>query len=131
MAGKNVESVIAEAQILAAGSVSSDFATRQYERADSDHARQAIQFEIKLRQQLKDYEASDPVLERVMDGGLAFAFIRLAMVEEAAGRGTEEQIAFDRARVLMKKAHPNETLTDDDLRNTVRKFDAATDKFRL
>jgi len=60
---------------------------------------------------------------------LAFAYTRLAKVEEAAGRKTESRTAFMTAILLMKKANPE--ITDEQLERMVHTFDAAMDKSRM
>jgi hypothetical protein len=80
-------------------SVISSFARVQFEHADTDHARQALMLQIHLLEQLeladKSFHAND----------LGFAYVRLAMVEEAAGRTEAEQRALAQARARWK-THP-------------------------
>ena len=54
--------------------------------------------------------------------------IRLAMVEEAAGRPAAEQRALAQARVRYRQMHSrNDELTDDELRNAVERSDGVID----
>jgi hypothetical protein len=102
--------------------VASDFARIQFMHADTDHARQAVMLQIQLLEQLeladKSFHAND----------LPFAYIRLAMVEEAAGRPEDEQRALAQARARLRRTHSrNEEPTDDELENAVRRLDRALD----
>jgi hypothetical protein len=116
--GDSLESI----QYIAPTKIASDFARTQFMRADTDHARQAVMLQIQLLEQLeladKSFHAHD----------LAFAYIRLAMVEEAAGRPAAEQRALAQARVRYRQMHSrNDELTDDELRNAVERSDGVID----
>ncbi len=112
--GDSLESI----QYLAPTEVASDFARTQFMYADTDHARQAVILQIQLLEQLEladtSFHAND----------LAFAYTRLAMVEEAAGRPDAAQRALAQARARYKKVHSrSEELTDDALKNVVKQSD--------
>jgi hypothetical protein len=90
--------------------------------ADTDHARQAVMLQIQFLEQLELADKSFHANE------LAFAYIRLAMVEEAAGRPEAKQRAFAQARVRLRQTHSrNEEHTDDELENAVTRVDIAID----
>jgi hypothetical protein len=62
------------------------------------------------------------------DGWLSFAYIRLAMIEEAAARPDAEQDAVDQARALYNRDHHDgQGLTFDELKNAVLRLDRAAD----
>jgi len=109
-------------QYIAPTKTVSDFARTQFMRADTDHARQAVMLQIQLLEQLervdKSFHADD----------LAFAYIRLAMIEEAAGQPAAEQRALAQARVRHRQMHSrNDELTDEELRNAVKRSDGVKD----
>jgi hypothetical protein len=109
-------------QYIAPTNVASDFARIQFMHADTDHARQAVMLQIQLLEQLELADKSFQANE------LAFAYIRLAMVEEAAGRREAERQALARARARIGQTHSrNEERTDDQLENDVRRLDRAID----
>jgi len=90
--------------------------------ADTDHARQAVTLQIHLLEQLeladKSFHAND----------LPFAYVRLAMVEQAAGRPEAEQQALAQARARIRQTLPRSgEPTDDELENGVRRLDRALD----
>lgn len=126
-AGKALEHAVETAQSSIVEKAPSDFAIRQVQYADTDHARHAVQFEINMLLQLQRCEPNNTVIS----GELGFAYTRLAMIEETARRDTQAQIAFDQARLLMRKAHPSKDMTDEQLRTAVRRFDAASNKLRM
>jgi hypothetical protein len=109
-------------QYIAPTKVASDFARKQFMHADTDHARHAVMLQIRLLEQLeladKSFHAND----------LVFAYIRLAMVEEAAGQTEAEQRALAQARARIKQTHFRNTVpTDDELENGLRQLDRALD----
>jgi hypothetical protein len=109
-------------QYIVPTNVASDFARIQFMHADTDHARQAVMLQIQLLEQLELADKSFQANE------LAFAYIRLAMVEEAAGRREAERQALARARARIGQTHSrNEERTDDQLENDVRRLDRAID----
>jgi hypothetical protein len=109
-------------QYLAPTEVASNFARTQFMRADSDHARQAVMLQIQLLEQL---ELADKSFHA---DGLALAYTRLAMVEEAAGQTEAEHRALAYARARDKRDHfRSQELTDDELRNVVKRMDRAFD----
>jgi hypothetical protein len=78
--------------------------------------------QIRLLEQLeladKSFHAND----------LAFAYIRLALVEEAAGHAEAEQRALAQARARIRQTHSRNTVpTDDELENGLRRLDRALD----
>jgi hypothetical protein len=107
-------------QYIAPTAVASDFARTQFMRANTDHARQAVTLQIQLLEQLELADKSFHADE------LALAYIRLAMVEEAAGRPEAEQQALAQAKARWR-THSGEELTDDELRNAVKRLDRAFD----
>jgi len=117
---RTVQSSVAE-------SVPSDFAMRQFQFADTEHARAAVHFEIQMLQQLSRAEPNNSII----NGKLRFAYTRLAMIEEKAGRIKEAEAAFDQARIFVKKSHPKEDMSDEQLRAAIRRFDAAFDNARM
>jgi hypothetical protein len=105
-------------------SVASDFARVQFEHADTDHARQAVMLQIRLLEQL----AQAGKTFREGGGELWLAYIRLAMIEEAAGRPDAEQSAMTQARALYNRDHPHgQEQTYDELKNVILRFDKAAD----
>jgi hypothetical protein len=109
-------------QYIGPTGVASDFARKQFMHADTDHARQAVMLQIQLLEQLELADKSFHANE------LAFAYIRLAMVEEAAGRPEAEQRALAQARARIQQTHSrNAESTDDELENGVRRVDRAID----
>lgn len=110
-------------QYIAPTKVASDFARTQFMHADTDHARQAVMLQIKLLEQLELADKSFHANE------LAFAYVRLAMVEKAAGQTGAEHRALAQARARDKLDHfRSEELTDDELKNAVEQLDRALDK---
>lgn len=110
-------------QYMAPTKTASDFARIQFMHADTDHARQAVMFQIHLLEQL---ELADKTFHE--DKELASAYVRLAMVEEAAGQPDAEQRALAQARAIHKRVHACcEELTDNDLKNGVKRLDQALD----
>jgi hypothetical protein len=116
--GDSLESI----QYIAPAKIASDFARTQFMRADTDHARQAVMLQIQLLEQLER-------LERSFHGDqLVFAYTRLAMVEEAAGRPDSGQRALAQARACYRQMHArSKDLTDDELKNAVKRSDRALD----
>jgi hypothetical protein len=119
----DVSNSLKSIQYLGPTSVVSDFARLQFEHADTDHARQAVMVQIHLLEQL---ELADKAFHA--DGELGFAYLRLAMIEEAAGQAEAEQGALVQARARFKRSHSHsEELTDDELKNAVKRLDRAAD----
>jgi hypothetical protein len=111
-------------QYSAPTKVASDFARIQFMRADTDHARQAVMLQIRLLEQL----AQAGKTFREGGGELWLAYIRLAMIEEAAGRPDAEQSAMTQARALYNRDHPHgQEQTYDELKNVILRFDKAAD----
>jgi len=111
------------AEIISARSVTSAFALQQFESADNEHARQAVLLQIRTLEQLQQ-TTSDPG----SDGQLGFAYTRLAMIEEASGHAEAERSALDRARLWFKRAHPRDELTDEQLKDGLKRWDGALDR---
>jgi hypothetical protein len=117
--GDSLESI----QYIGPAKVASDFARTQFLRADSDHVRQAVMLQIQLLERLEladnSFHAQD----------LTFAYVRLAMIEKAAGRPEAAQRALAQAKARDKRDHfRNVELTDDELKSVVERLDRAFDK---
>jgi len=108
------------AEVLSASSVTSEFALQQFEHADTAHARQAVLLQIRTIEQLEQV-ARDPGSDRQ----LGFAYIRLAMIEEASGQTEAERSALDQARRWFKGVHPRDELTDEQLKDALKRWDGA------
>jgi len=114
-------SLLESTQYIAPAKVASDFARIQFMHADTDHARQAVMLQIQLLEQLELADRSFHANE------LALAYIRLAMVEEAAGRPEAEQRALAQARARWQTHSRKEELTDEELKNAAKRIDGAVD----
>jgi 2,4-dienoyl-CoA reductase-like NADH-dependent reductase (Old Yellow Enzyme family) len=115
--------LLESSQYIAPTKIASDFARAQFTHADSNHARQAVMLQIHLLEQLElaDKDFHD-------DGQLIFAYVRLAMIEEATGQPDAEQRAMAQARACHGRAHSrSEEMTDDELKKVVKRFDQAAD----
>jgi len=121
-----VGSITETTKIIAASSVPSDFAARQFKYADTTHARQAVLLEIGILEQLQRVTH-----DSVQAGRLEFAYARLAMIEEAAGNKDAKRAALDQAKAWDKRIHGREEITDEQLKNAVRTMDQAMDRVRL
>lgn len=108
-------------QYIAPTKVASDFALTQFMHADTDHATQAVMLQIQLIEQLELADKSFNSDE------LALAYVRLAMIEEAAGRPDAEQRALVQARARWQMHSRKEELTDEELKNNVKRLDRALD----
>jgi hypothetical protein len=108
-------------QYIAPAKVASDFARTQFMHADADHARQAVMLQIQLLDELELADKSFHADE------LPLAYIRLAIVEEAAGRPEAEQRALAQARARRQTHSRKEELTDEELKNAVKRIDGALD----
>src|SRR5271163_3489877 len=89
---------LASIQYIGPTKATSDFARTQFMHADTDHARQAVMLQIRLLERL---EQADKTFRE--DGRLWLAYIRLAMIEEAAGHSDAEQSALTQARALYNR----------------------------
>lgn len=105
---------------IAAGSVVSEYAARQFQHADIHHACQAVQLEISVRERLRALDHDSTV-----DGHLGLAYVRLAMVEEAAGQKEAERLALKQARGWFRPPGPDQELSDEQLKDTLRRIDRA------
>jgi hypothetical protein len=103
---------------ISAGFAVSDFAARQFHYADAEHARQAALLEISVREQLRTVAH-----DSVSDGGLALAYVRLAMVEEAAGNKEAERHAMEQARAWSPRPRQGQDPSDERLRELLNKMD--------
>jgi hypothetical protein len=120
-------SYMQSAEVVSIPSVASDFASQQFQHADSAHARQAVLLELKLLDQLHR-AAHDSSSESQLGLAYTFAYIRLAMIEEAAGQTEAERRAMDEAKVRFNRKRPNEEVTDEQMKNALKRFDAASDR---
>jgi hypothetical protein len=110
-------------QYITPSIVASDFARIQFMHADTDHARQAVMLQIRLLEQL---EQADKTYHE--DGTLWLAYIRLAMIEEAAGRPDAEKSALTQARAIHSPNYPHDQEpTSDELKNGVLRLDKEFD----
>ena len=103
---------------IAASSAASDFAARQFHHANVEHARQAALLEISVLEQLRVATSDTPA-----QGRLGFAYIRLAMVEEAAGNKEAERRAMEQARAWFPPPRPGHELSDDQLKQALNRMD--------
>jgi hypothetical protein len=117
--GDSLESI----QYIAPAKLVSDFARTQFLRADTDHARQAVMLQIQLLEQLERADGSFHAQD------LTFAYVRLAMIEKAAGRPDAERRALGQAKARDNREHiRNVEMTDDKLESDVERLDRAFDK---
>ena len=112
-----------ESVYLMSGRHLKEFVVQQFQHADADHARQAVMLEIKVLE-LAERAAPGPMYE----GDLAYAYVRLAMVEEIAGQLEAERAALDQARVYFKRLHPQREPTDDAMKYALTRMDEAWDR---
>jgi len=105
-------------ETMSASEVTSDFASQQFEHADSGHARQAVLLQIKLLGQLERL-AHDSSTE----SNLGFAYTRLALIEEAAGQADAERSALDQARTWFTRARPRDEHTDQQMEDSLKRLD--------
>lgn len=108
---------------IIARSVVSDYAARQFRNADSDHAREAVQLEISVRRRLRA-ATQDPS----EDGHVGFAYVRLALIEDAAGNQEAGRQAMAEARTWFKP-RPGQSLSDDQLKDVLKKLDKSWDRY--
>ena len=108
-------------------SVASNFASQQFQHADSAHARQAVLLEIKLLDQLQR-AARDSSSESQLELAYTSAYTRLAMIEESAGQTEAERRAMDEAKVQFNRNRPNREVTDEQMKNALKEWDAASDR---
>lgn len=102
-----------------------DFAREEFENADSAHARQAAQLEIKVLSEI-EWDSRDRIAEQF----LGLAYTRLALIEQIAGNLEARDAALQRAREWVAKARPGQNLTDEQLRNTLKMMDGAADRLQ-
>jgi hypothetical protein len=131
--GRDASLFIQSAEVMSIPSTTSDFAREQFERADQAHAHQAVLLEIKLLEQLErvvhEPGASDghPASERA-GLQLVLAYTRLALIEETAGQTEAARRDLDQAKAWSNRNHPDKEVTDEQLKNTLKRFDAAFDR---
>lgn len=106
------------AEPIGAGFAISDFAARQFHYADPEHARQAALLEISVREQLRAVAHDSAV-----DGGLALAYVRLAMVEGAAGNKEAQRRAMEQARAWSPRPRQGQDPADERLMQLFNKMD--------
>jgi hypothetical protein len=116
--------LLESSQYVAPTKTASDFARTQFAHADTDHARRAVMLQIHLLERL---ELADRTFRA--DTDLAFAYIRLAMIEEASGQPEAEQSALAQARACYKQLHSRSAeMTDDEMKKAVERLDQAADQ---
>jgi hypothetical protein len=109
--------------------VLSKFALRQFEHADTGHARQAVLLQIGV---LKQLARGAP--DSVRYSELALAYTRLGVIEGNAGRNDAEQQAFKEARqwyaleAIRWHQGAAQELTDDVLRAGLKRLDDLQDR---
>ena len=111
-ASRSVEPIIASGVLSA-------FAERQSRYADPDHARQAAKLQISMLEQLRT--AADDTSTR---GQLGLAYVRLAVVEKAAGNQDAEHLALKQARVWLP-VRSGQDASDERLEDLLKKLDQA------
>jgi hypothetical protein len=114
-------------EVMSIPSVASNFASQQFQHADSAHARQAVLLEIKLLDQLQR-AARDSSSESQLELAYTSAYTRLAMIEESAGQTEAERRAMDEAKVQFNRNRPNREVTDEQMKNALKEWDAASDR---
>jgi hypothetical protein len=110
-------------------SITSVFAREQFEYADHAHARQAVLLEIKLLEQLEQVvHETDASGALVGTEGLqvALAYTRLALIEGEDGQTEAARRDLGRAKASFNRNRPGEEVTDEQLKDTLRRFDAAS-----
>lgn len=117
--GAEVSESMRSAEPIGAGLAVSEFAARQFRYADVDHARQAVQLEISIRTQLTVVKR-----DAAADGQLGLAYVRLAMVEEAAGNKFAERLALKQARAWLPR-RPGQEASDEQLKDFLKRLDRA------
>lgn len=102
---------------IVASSAVSDFSARQFYHAIVEHARQAAQLEISVLEQLQVATDGAPA-----KGQLGLAYVRLAMVEEAAGNKAAERHALEQARGCFPPPRAGHELSDDQLKEALNRM---------
>jgi hypothetical protein len=131
--GKEASLFMRSAEVMSIPSITSDFAREQFEHADQAHARQAVLLEIKLLEQVErvvhEPGASDGAFASEGSGfQLVLAYTRLALIEETAGQTEAVRRDLDQAKVWFNRNRPDKEVTDEQLKNTLKRFDAAFDR---
>lgn len=103
-------------QYMAPTEVISNFARTQFLHADGDHAREAVMLQIQLLDRLQSEDKSST-------RELALAYVRLAIIEETAGKPDAEEKAMAQARELYKRIHSQTNASDDELKNVIKRRD--------
>lgn len=117
--GAELGEMTRSAEPISAGSAVSDFAARQFRYADVEHARQAAQLQISVLEQLRV-----PTVDTITRGQLGLAYIRLAMVEKAAGNQEAERLALKQARMWLP-TRPGQDPSDERLEDFLKRLDQA------
>lgn len=128
--GRDASLSMQSAEAMSIPSITSDFALEQFEHADHAHARQAVLLEIKLLEQLERV-----VHETGASGGLfaseglqlALAYTRLALIEETVGQTEAARRDLDQAKAWFNRNHPDKDVSDEQLKDTLKRSDAASD----
>jgi len=110
------------AEVLSASSVTSDFARQQFEYADTDHARRAVQLQISVLEKLEGLTH-----DRLYRGELGYAYTRLGMIEQSAGQPEAEQRAIAQARTWFGQNFGHE-ISDDQMRTGLKLLDQGADR---
>ncbi|MGD0568208.1 MAG: hypothetical protein ABSA78_07360 [Candidatus Sulfotelmatobacter sp.] len=128
--GKEASLFMQSAEVMSIPAITSDFALGQFEHADQGHAHQAVVLEIKLLEQLErvvqEPEASGGLFApEVFRFQLILAYTRLALIEETAGQTDAARRDLDQAKARFNRNRPDREVTDEQLKDTLRRFDAA------
>lgn len=102
------------------------FAAKQFKYADSAHGREAVLLQIRVLQLLERSHQDSGNEEQ-----LGSAYVRLSMIEEAAGQKAAERAALDQARAYFKRLDPTPESTDDQMKSAVRQMDELLDRAGL
>lgn len=110
--GKESAGFLNQGQCMAAGMAAEDFDIGQFKNTDAVRARDAVLLHIRI---LKQCAQVAPEWESAHY--LGFAYARLGVIEEAAGREGAKQAAFDEARAWLKRSSPYSEMTDEEVKN--------------
>lgn len=120
---KEVSGFMQEAEVMAIASADSDFSREQFDHADNTRAREAVMLEIGNLEQLERIGH-----DSYAEGKLGYAYTRLAMIEAAAGDAAAEHRALDRARSWFQRVHPRSELTDEQMKDALKRIDSVIRK---
>jgi hypothetical protein len=107
-----------EARRLTAPGVLRDFSYIQYKYADSEHAKVALLTYASLLEEMQNVNP-----ENAPKYGLAVAYTRLALLEDAAHNAEQSQIYMAKSRSLYRSAGGRE-LSDSQMKFAVEQLDA-------